>query len=177
VQVARYDAPPGLGPSLEYTETSTHETGFDPIVHLAMAPTSFGAWLVWQANGASAEVVPPIVAVRLDAAGKPLPGKQDIVVMGGGYIPPATAVAALGDNLVFAWVDALDPGPPVIGIQIVRADGSLGPSTAIPTNDAWLVGGVRLLASPAQDSVLVAWGAFVNDHRVGLARVDCASGL
>ena len=59
----------------------------------------------------------------------------------------------------------------------LRPDGSLGPATSIPTNEAWLVGRLRLLASPAQNSLLIAWEAYVNDYRVALARVDCVGGL
>lgn len=177
VQAARYHSPLELGGNLDYLEGAAFGQAGEPIAHLAMAPASFGAWLAFQLDGSTSESVPPVVAVRLNADGKPLPGAQHIPVTPGHYIPPVVAAAALGDNLAFAWADAIDPSAPVIVIQLVRPDGSLGPATSIPTNDAWLSGRVRLLGSPGQNSLLVAWDGLVNDHRVALARIDCVGGL
>ena len=176
VQVGRYDSPPALGSFLEYSESIVFGQAGEAITHVGMAPASFGAWLVFQSDGSTSETVPPVVAMRLDTAGKPLPGQQYTPVMPGGVVPPAIAVAALGDNLAFAWLDVIDPGPPVIALQLVLSDGSLGPATSFPTNEAWATGRLRLLASPGQNSLLVAWETLADDSRVWLARIDCAGG-
>jgi hypothetical protein len=176
-QVARYASSPELGSSLEYSESSAWGLAGEAIMHLAMAPASFGAWLVFQTDGATSETVPPVVAARLGPDGEPLPGDQYIPLTPGGYVPVAIAVAALGDTLAFVWVDVIDPGPPVIIVQLVRPDGSLGPATSFPTNEAWPLGRVRLLGSPAGNSLLVAWEAYADDYRVAMARIDCVGGI
>ena len=176
-QVGRYDAPPEPGSSLKYTEGSSWVSAGQPLVHLAMAATSSGAWLAFQTDGSTSEVPPPVFAIRLDMAGEPIPGEQYIPVMPAGFTPPAIAAAAVGDNLAVAWVDNIDPGPPLIALQLVRPDGSLGPATSFPTSEAWATGRLRLLASPAQNSLLVAWETSLDGHRVALARIDCIGGL
>lgn len=172
VSVSRYEAPPGLGTFLERTQGLRLHQG-EPAAHLALAQASSGGWLVFQTDGSTARIPPPIVALRLDAAGNALAPDELIPVSPGGAVVPALAAAGLGDALAVAWIDALDPSAPVIAVQIVGPDGALGAAASIPTNAAWYAGGLQLLASPAGDSLLVAWETFDEGGRVALARLDC----
>lgn len=172
VSVSRYEAPPGSGSSLERKEGLRLENG-EPAVRLAIAGTPSGGWVVFQTDGSTARVPPPIVAARVDAAGNAVTPGQLVPVSPGGQIVPAMAVAGLGDGLAVAWVDALDPSAPVILVQLVAPDGTLGALMDIQTNALWYGGGLRLLASPANDSLLVAWETLDLDGRIALARLDC----
>ena len=173
--VARYGAESGdvsltysVGAKLDFAE---------PLVHVAMAPASFGAWLVFQTDGSTSETQPPVYAAQIDTTGNLLAGSDLIALTPGGYQPPDLAVAALGDTLAFAHIDAIDPSAPTVVLQLVTPDGQLGPTTSIPTNDAWYYYGLRLLASPAGNSLLVGWETYSLYDRIALTRVDCVGGL
>lgn len=91
--------------------------------------------------------------------------------------PTIAAATLVGDALAVAHVDTLDPSAPTIVVQIAKPDGTLGPATSIPTNDAWLTGRVELQASPDGRSLLVAWEAAQDQPRIALARIDCVTAL
>ncbi len=178
VTVAHYVAGPGAGAPLSYEETDRIDLR-DTVLHVAMAPASFGAWEVFQGAGDDALQPPPIMAQRLDAAGFAL-GRDaaHFPVSPEGVSTPLVSVANLGDTLVVAWIDSIDPSAPTIIVQLVRPDGSLGPATSIATNAVWQSGRVRLVASADLQHLLVAWeGRFDDIPAVGLARLDCVSGL
>jgi hypothetical protein len=74
---------------------------------------------------------------------------------------------------VIAWVDAIDPSAPLILVRRVRADGSIVAETSIPTLAAFLSGKLRMVTSPDQRHLLLAWTADVNKS-VGVAKVSCS---
>lgn len=176
VSVSRYEAPPGAGTFLTRTQ-GVRFVHFEPIVNLGLAPASFGGWVVFQTDGSTSRSPPPVSAFRVDTAGQALDPDEIISVSPGGAVVPAVAVAALGDTLAVAWIDAIDPSAPVIAVQLVRPDGSLGPATSIPTNEAWYAGHLRILASPGGDSLIVSWESSPGDTRAALARIDCVNPL
>jgi hypothetical protein len=177
VTIARYGAPTEPGSFLTYEETD-HAVLNDTVVHVALVPAPFGAWEVFQGAGDDARQPPAILAQRLGPDGISLDPP-------GGYTPISPdgvssafiGAAPLGDALVVAWTDALDPTAPTIVLQIVRSDLSLGPSASIPTNVVWQTGRIRMVASPEARSLLVAWEGGVDAPAVGLARLDCVTGL
>lgn len=176
VSVSRYEAPSGAGTFLKRTQ-GVRFVHFEPFVNLGLAPASFGGWVVFQTDGSTSRSPPPVAAFRVDTAGQALDPGESIAVSPGGAVVPAVAVAALGDTLAVAWIDAIDPSAPVIAVQLVHPGGALGPATSIPTNDAWYAGHLRILASPGGDSLIVSWEASVGDERAALARIDCVNPL
>lgn len=176
LSVSRYEAPPGAGTFLTRTQ-GVRLAHFEPIVNLGLAPASFGGWVVFQTDGSTSRSAPPVSAFRVDTAGQALDPGESIAVSPGGAVVPAVAVAALGDTLAVAWIDAIDPSAPVIAVQLVLPGGALGPATSIPTNEAWYAGHLRLLASPGGDSLIVSWESSPGDTRAALARIDCVNPL
>lgn len=176
VSISRYEAPPGAGTFLERTQGERFFP-FEPAVHLGLAPASFGGWVVFQTDGSTARVPPPVVAARVSASGDALVPGELIAVTPGGYIPPEVTVAALGDTLAVAWIDAIDPSAPVIAVQLVRPDGTLGPATSFPTFEAWFSGNLEILPSAGGDSLLLAWeSAFEGEvSQIALGRIDCVN--
>ncbi|MEJ7727901.1 MAG: hypothetical protein WKG00_01670 [Polyangiaceae bacterium] len=176
VGLYRYDSPPGLGSNLEETpgDRFTPIVG-DPLVHLEMAATSFGAWVVWQNAGLTAEVQPPPMALRVDDSGRALvSGDPGIALTDIGWGGPL-AVSVVGDTLVAAWTDSSQPSAPLVVVQLVRADGTFGPSTSIPSDPLWLTGPLRVLGQPGGDRIFVTWEGGLDATHVALARIDCVS--
>jgi hypothetical protein len=174
VSLSHYAAPTAPGSSLARSQADRIVTG-EPIVNLGLERASFGAWVVFQTDGSTSETPPPVVALRVDPKGHALiPSGESIPLSPGGFVTPALATASLGDMLAAAWIDNLDPSAPTIVIQLVNADGSLGPGTSIPTNGAWYAGSLQL--SPSEDgrSLLVAWEPD-SPKATAFARVDCAN--
>lgn len=175
--IHRYDSPSEPGSMLEYKGGSPVGVLFDePIVHLGMAPAKEGAWLVFQTDGSTAESPPPVFAAKIDVSGAWSEPNELYAVTPGGYLPPDVAVAAFGDRLAVAWIDAIDPSAPLILVQLVEPDGSLGPGVSIPTNEAWYSSDLRLLTSPDGQKLLLSWSVSPEEGSLGVARVDCADG-
>jgi hypothetical protein len=154
--------------------------GVDPVAHVALARRAGGAWAVWQENGASAEFVPAIQAVRLDEAGA-VAGPVFPVTNSGGTVSPFAA-AAIGSNLAVAWVDTLDPSTPTITIRIdvVDAYGALVTSSSIDTAPSWpYEPSLSLLVSPDQTQMLLAWAdqASPAPAVARVARLSCVGAL
>jgi hypothetical protein len=178
VMVVHHTAGPGLGSPLAYEETD-YVVMDDTVLHVALAPASFGAWEVFQAAGDSAFQPPPIMAQKLGPTGLAL-GRDAAYfpVSPEGVSTPLVSVTTLGDALVVAWIDNVDPSAPTIIVQLVRPDGSLGASASIPTNAVWQTGRLRMTASADLQHLLVAWeGSLDEVPTVGLARLDCFTGL
>jgi len=176
VTTVHYRSTPDPGSFLTYEETD-HAVFDDTVAHLALAQAPFGAWEVFQAAGDNARQPPAILAQRLGPNGVSLEPSGPVRVSPDGVTTPFIAVAPLGDALVVAWIDSFDPTAPTIIVQLVRADMTLGPSTSIPTNEVWQTGRLRIVASPNQRSLLFAWEGGIDVPAVGLARVDCVTGL
>ncbi len=175
LSLVRYDSPIESGSFLQQSQGAVlFAEGPEAFIHMGLTPASFGAWLVFQSDGSTALTPPPIFAGRFNGAGFPAVEPLEVhQVTPGGYIPPEVAVASLGDTLAVAWVDTIDPSASTVQIQLVHPDGSDGPSVTIPTQEAWLSGGLRLLASPDGKSLLVSWAGPVQDGVAAVARVDC----
>ncbi len=170
----RYDV--GSGPDLTRTDGEL-VVADDRLVHLAMAGTSFGAWEVYQYAGDNARTPPPIHAFALGPDAYAItPNAPHIPVGSRGLVSPQLAVTNLSDALVVLWVDNVDPSSPTLIVQLVRPDGALGPSAAIPTSAVWQTGKISLLASADANSVLVAWEGGLDLPQIGLARLDCVGG-
>ena len=176
---------PGLSlVTMRYEATETADASFnlveaavlpqvEPLLHLELAPTGFGAYAVYQTDGSTSEDMPPIQTYLLDHSGELQPGASGpIALTGSGIFTNTVAAAAMEDDLVIAWVDSVDPSAPTILVRRVRADGDVLAETAIPTNSAWISGKVRMVTSPDQRSLLLAWTADVNKS-VGVAKVAC----
>lgn len=178
VSVGRYEVPPEPGSFISFEQGVQRVTG-DLVSHVAMAPASFGAWVVYQTAGLDAEVPPPIVAFQVDGHGAALPDPSnpvDVAVSPQGTFS-AVAVAALGDSLAVAWIDSLDPSAPTIMVQIVRPDLSLGPATSIPTGALWYTGRLRMIGSLSGGTLLLSWESSIDDQwQRALARIDCIGG-
>lgn len=145
----------------------------EPLFHLELASTGFGAYVVFQTDGSTSEVMPPISAYLLDHGGALQPaGAGPIAVSPSGVSSQSIAVASMDDDLVVAWVDALDPTAPTIIVRRVRSDGTVVAETAVDTSPAWLFGKLRMVTSRDQASLLLAWTADV-DKTVGVAKVSC----
>lgn len=176
ISLMRYESPPGLGSSLDRKE-GERLSAVEPILHLQMTPASFGAWVVVQTDGSTSRVQPGIAAFRVDAGAQRLVPDEIIRVSPDGVTWGPIAVAALGDALAVAWVEAIDPSAPTIVVQIVEPGGALGAAVAIPTHEAWFAGeGLRLHASPDGRGLLVAWDGNNGGALIGLARLDCIGG-
>lgn len=177
---------PGLSlVTMRYEVTGSADASFDlvqeealtqvePLLHLELVSTSFGAYAVHQTDGSTSEVMPPIRAYLLDHGGALQPeGAGPIDVTGTNVFTSTLAASAMEDDLVVAWVDSLDPSAPTIIVRRLRPDGEVVAETAIPTNAAWLSGELRMVTSPDQRSLLLAWTADV-DKTVGVAKVSCS---
>jgi hypothetical protein len=149
-------------------------TQAEPLLHLELASTGFGAYAVFQTDGSTSEVMPPIQAYLLDQGGGLQPrGAGPITLTGSGVATNTVAAVAMEEDLVIAWVDAIDPSAPLILVRRVRADGSIVAETSIPTLAAFLSGKLRMVTSPDQRHLLLAWTADVNKS-VGVAKVSCS---
>ena len=145
----------------------------EPLLHLELVATSFGAYAVYQTDGSTAVTMPPIQASLLDHGGELQPeGSGPIALTGSGIATNTIAATAMDEDVAVAWVDSIDPSAPTIIVRRLRADGSVVAETSIPTNAAWLSGKVRMVTSPDQRSLLLAWTADVNKS-VGVAKVMC----
>jgi hypothetical protein len=150
----------------------------DPLAHVALAPAAAGAWVVWQNDGASAELPAPIRAARLDDTGA-LVGPPFDVTQDGQSSGPFTA-AALGGELVVAWVDALDPSTPTLRLDLFDAQGHPLGGGSINTAPSWLYDpSLSLLASPDGQAVLLAWSDLLSTEpaaaAVRVARFSCGA--
>lgn len=148
--------------------------GTDPLTHVALARRAQGAWVVWQENGASALTPPPIQAALLDETG---------AVAGPVFPIPATmgtlgpfAAAALGPNLVVAWVEAFDPSTPTLRLEVFSEAGTYLSSASINTAPSWLYdASLSLLPSPDGTQLLMAWAdeASPEQAMVRVVRFSC----
>lgn len=174
IDLYRYESPSGLGSSLEPAYGGTFD--FEPadvLLGVHLAPASFGAWLVWQQAGINAEVPPPPFAIRLDPTGAALDPVGSATALGTiGWGGPV-AVASLGDDLIVAWAEYADPSAPLVMVQMVRADGSLGPSTSFYTHELWQTGPMRIAAQPNGKQIFVTWEGGMNQTDIAMARIDC----
>ncbi|MBK8252813.1 MAG: hypothetical protein IPK82_09110 [Polyangiaceae bacterium] len=173
ISVFHYTVPPGFGSSLQPSQGLVMTTP-EPVKEVHLSPASFGAWLVYQTDGSTSETMPPAIAIRLDFAGNPYDPTEAIVVTPAGFVFEPIAVAPLGDSVAVAWIDAVDPSAPTIGIQVIYGDGTSGPATSIPTNSTWYKTGLKMSSSPNGTQLLLTWQA-ANDNtpQIALARVDC----
>ncbi len=176
---------PGLNlVTMRYEVTDAADASFDvvqeevltqvePLLHLELVSTSFGAYAVFQTDGSTSEDTPPIQTYLLDHGGALQPtGAGPIALTGSGISTNTLAASAMEDDLVIAWVDSIDPSAPTIIVRRVDAGGDVVAETSIPTNAAWLSGKLRMVTAPDQRSLLLAWTADVNKS-VGVAKVAC----
>ena len=172
IDLYRYTSPPEFGGSLEAKYAGRFvPASADALTQLHLVGTSFGAWLVWQGAGLSAEVPPPPMAMRLDANGVALDDSGGIPLADFGWGGPV-AVTGLGDTLIVAWADYAMPSAPLLMVQLVHGDGTLGPSTSVPTDVLWQTGPMRVAVSQ-YNSIFLTWEGGMNQTDVGMARIDC----
>lgn len=185
----RDDGVPGPADELQVIriEEATHQTSLsasfqerDPLAHVALAAGGGGAWVVWQASGASALQPPPVRAMRLDEAGAPAGSVFQVTAEGATAGP--IAAAALGSWLAVAWVDAIDPSFPTLRVDLFDEAGAFRTGTSISTAPSWLFdASLSLLASPDGTQLLLAWSdvaaSGMEAAAVRVARFSCAQGL
>jgi hypothetical protein len=176
VSLMRYESPVAPGSFLERKQGARFVAS-EPIAHLHLAPTSFGAWVVFQTDGSTSLTFPQVVAARVDFSGQPVVPGELIGVSPDGVTSGPIAVAALGDAVAVAWIETLDPTTPRVVIQIVGPDGSLGAATSFLTEEAWFSRRIRLQASADGRGLLAAWEGNFGDVLIGMARIDCVGGL
>jgi hypothetical protein len=150
-------------------------TGLDDMVDARLLPRPGGGWLVFRESGASALVQPPGMAMPVGQKagwGAEFP----ITEAGAGRM----AVAALGDGLVVAVVDSLDPSAPTVLLRVYSGAGTLLTESSFSTSGAWLNGDrLSLIASPDGRSFLVGWTGSKSTPGSALfvRRFDCALAL
>jgi hypothetical protein len=149
--------------------------GTDDLVHAQLLPRTGGAWVVFRESGASAEVQPPGLAMPLGADSAPGAAFQ-ITEPGTGMM----SATALGDGLVVAFVDSIDPSAPTIVVRVYSATGTLAGQASFSTSAGWYNGDrLTLVASPDGASFLVGWTGL--EPALGSAlfvrRFDCATPL
>lgn len=172
------DQPFGLGNLLLFNRVEGAESmgtvvhyGTDAVVYTRILPRSGGAWVLFRESGASAEVQPPGMALKI--AGD-MPAGEAFPVT-----PPGTdrmASAAFGDGFVVAYVDNIDPSAPKIFVRVYDGSGTLVSEVSFDTNGAWLTRDrLTLTASPDARSFLVSWiGATEPDgSEMFVRRFDC----
>ena len=140
------------------------ETGF-PIGHLALAPRSDGAWLVWTKT---AQIQSSLRIAHMSRTGGLLffVGATELTTRP----PSAFAVADLGDRLVIARVE--DPAAGVALTVIGGSDTAASHRTLSAVGP--VVGAPALLTSRAGDRILVAWTeAWPEGDRVRVAQLEC----
>jgi hypothetical protein len=171
-----------FGPGLKATLGSELELS-EPVANLALAPRAVtaegagGAWLVYQSDGSTSLLPPPIMAARLDALGA-LIGDPFPVTSSGATEGPIAA-AALGQRLLVVWYEAIDDGPPSLVAQLIEPDGTPGASAWL-TSETWIQRArLALLGSPDGTQFVVAWESApdgpLKDHRVRIARFGCTT--
>lgn len=145
----------------------------EPLLHLALAATGFGAWLVYQTDGSTSRSMPPIMAYLVDHSGALQPeGAGPFALTPSGVSSPVLAATAMDDAVVIAWVDTVDPSAPTLHVQRVEPDGALGPGISFGTQAAFLSGRLRMTTTADQRALILAWTADV-DKSVGVARITC----
>lgn len=152
--------------------------GIEPIFGAQIVARSDGAWLVWQHDGSTSEVSPPILAVRLDATGQLASDIFEVVPTGASSARPFAA-DRLGDKLVVAWVDAIDPSAPSLIVQVFDEAGLLTGGASLSTAPGFFFDDqLAIMGSPAGNQVLLAYASDPGDglRRIHVARLDCVIG-
>ena len=118
---------------------------------------------------------PPYRATRVDAAGK-VQGQPVPLAMAGDW--GDVAIAGLGDRLVVAHFEALDPSAPSIAVSIYDDAGIVTSTSIQPPGGNFAGGTLAVLGAPSEDAILLAWAdAPPNGStpaRVRLTRLSCA---
>lgn len=175
LQLGRFDNPPELGSSISYTAEDTLVLG-DSIVHGKLSASSGDrAWVVYQSAGDNAFAPPPIFAELVEGSGHRLESPLVVTVGSDGLVTPQLAVAQIGGGVAVAWIDNVDPSAPTILVQLVRADGSLGPSASIPTNEVWQTGRIEMVYAADEHVLIIAWEGGLEQSQIGLARLTCVT--
>lgn len=166
--MVRFDLAPSFDDPLVPVNRNSIQT-VEPMVSLAMAPASFGAWVVYQTDGSTSRVAPPVQAFRLGQDARPL--SLDIAVSPSGFGVGPIATTSIGDALFVAYASDDRAGETIV-VQRVDANETLGPSVVVSTGVAPRTGKLQLVASEGGDKLLLGWEA--QNGNLGLARLDCA---
>lgn len=145
----------------------------EPLLSLKIVPASFGAWIVYQTDGSTSVAMPGIHAVQVDRGGQLRdPSAAPIAVSPDGLPAGPIAVAPMGDAVVVTYPGAT-ADVPILVVQRVEPEGTLGPRAEVATDITWLTGQVRALASA--DRIVVTWEGGNAVTSLGLARFSCAA--
>lgn len=162
-----------LAPSTLTTTIAEDVELTEPIRVLELVERSDGAWLVWQTDGSTSEVPPPVFAQALDREGQPLGDVFTIVPAG--YLPPFN-VTRFGDGLAVAFFDFFDPGPPTLVVRVFDGPEVLAEaSTSLPFGPVLPPLAPPMAVSPEGDAILVGWSHSdgIGPIQTGLVRFDC----
>ena len=151
----------------------------DDIVQLVrVIPHSVGAWIVYQYAGLNAEQPPPVMAMRIAVDGTVLLEATPLLDGSQFFVEPA--VAAIGDHLMVAWVEAFDPnGDAYIMMRVFDDAGTQLTQNAYQSHAV----NPRLsaLGSPDGAHVLIGWSEQTGMDGAGeeeayVARFSCGAG-
>lgn len=151
--------------------------GIDPLAHVVLARRAGGAWLVWQENGASSVLPPPVQAVALDEQGSAV-GPTFNVTSDGETTGPL-AIVDVGGLLAAAWVDSLDPSSPAFRIGLFDAAGTPTASASYQVLESFLYEpSLSLAASDDGQQLLLSWAAIypAGPAMVEVLRLSCLDG-
>lgn len=176
LSVIRYDEPAEQGAPL-LTTIGHQLVSAEAFIHGKIAPASFGAWIVYQTDGSTSLVMPPIQATRVGPDAQvedPVNPLPPIVVSREGLPPGPVAVATMGDALAVAYSDRSGETPQIV-VQRIERDGSRSATVNVPTSEATYRGNgqLRLLASQDGTELAVAWEGGGDQQRIGVAVLGC----
>jgi hypothetical protein len=174
---AALDGPPNeiqIGPFQDVPTAFVR--GTDPIASIQLVPRTDGAWLVWQEDGSTTRLPPPIMAARIGAQGQL---ESDAIEVTSTSVVGPIAADRLGDKLIVAWEESAEPGPPSIVIRVIDENGQPAGTATLPSPGWYTQSGISLLGSPSGQQLLVAFPSLLGDEGrsvVHVARYDCAPG-
>jgi hypothetical protein len=176
IGIYRYDSPAEPGTFLQvFAGDRLQPVPGDPLVHLGLARTSFGAWLVYQNAGLDTVVPPPPMGLRIDADGiAVVPGDLG-APLGPSSISPWLAVASVGDALAVAYIEPLATGAPVITVQVLNESGAYLAPISIDTTAVPQTGRMRMVGTRDGQHLLLVWQGGLDTPTTAVARIDCIS--
>lgn len=174
VGIYRYDSPAEPGSDLQAHAAERFQPVLgDPLAHVAIARTSFGAWVLYQNAGTTSVVPPPPMVLRVDPQGQRLVADDLGVPAAPPDSYPWLAAAAFGDAVAVAYSPQATGGAPEIVVQVVLPSGISLEPVHIDIGAVPQQGRLRMVGSQDGQHLLVVWEARGAGPRVAAARIDC----
>ena len=158
-------------PLAEYTVSDTY------VLQIRATRSNTGAWLAWERIPFEPPFERNIEFARVVADGPPEAGLFGPKT---GEVGVPFAIAALGDLPVLASTRPDESGTRVLEVQVLTKEADVFGQITLTADAGFAMdASVDLLASPAGDQLLVAWGEVPvtgGVRRVRVARLACAGG-